>query len=193
MSDAPQAPADLAGLLAGADEATLRQLMDLLRQAWLLRRREVDERWNRSLPFGDYVADRWERAREMGFGEGSSVYDSVLVLGDVKVGAKTWIGPFVVLDGSGGGLSIGDHCSISAGVQIYTHDTVRSAVSGGAEPYEHAPTRIGNRCYLGPQAVVAKGVTIGDGAVIGANSLVLHDVPAGVKAFGTPCRVVGPA
>lgn len=193
MSDRPQAPADLAALLAGADEATLRQLMDLLRQAWLLRRREVDSKWNRSLPFGDYVGDRWERAREMGFGEGTSVYDSVLVLGDVKVGARTWIGPFVVLDGSGGGLTIGDHCSISAGVQIYTHDTVRSAVTGGKEPYQHAPTRIGNNCYLGPQAVVAKGVTIGDGAIVGANSLVLHDVPAGMKAFGTPCRVVGPA
>lgn len=190
MSDQPPVPTDLAGLLAGADEATLRQLMDLLRQAWLLRRKEVDARWNRSLPLADYVVDRWERAREMGFGEGTSVYDSVLVLGDVKVGAKTWIGPFVVLDGSGGGLVIGDHCSISAGVQIYTHDTVRAAVSGGAEPYEHAPTRIGNRCYLGPQTVVAKGVTIGEGSVVGANSLVLHDIPPGVKAFGTPCRVV---
>jgi acetyltransferase-like isoleucine patch superfamily enzyme len=190
MSDQPQPSTDLAALLAGADEATLRQLMDLLRQAWLLKRREVDAHWNRSLPFGDYVGDRWERAREMGFGEGTSVYDSVLVLGDVKVGAKTWIGPFVVLDGSGGGLVIGDHCSISAGVQIYTHDTVRSAVSGGVEPYEHAPTRIGNNCYLGPQTVVAKGVSVGDGSVIGANSLVLDDIPPGVKAFGTPCRVV---
>ena len=32
--------------------------------------------------------------------------------------------------------------------------------------------------------------TIGDGVVIGANSLVLKDVAAGSKAFGTPCRVV---
>ena len=192
MSDDRPAPEALATLLAGADEATLKQLMQLLQQVWVQRRREVDAQWKRSLPFGDYVVDRWQRAREMGFGEGTSVYDSVLVLGDVKVGAKTWIGPFVVLDGSGG-LSIGDHCSISAGVQLYTHDTVKSAISGGALPYERAPTRIGHRCYIGPQTVVAKGVTIGDGAVIGANSLVLHDVPAGMKAYGTPCRVVGPA
>lgn len=189
---APPSAEALAALIAQADEGTLTQLMELLRQAWVQRRREVDAQWKRSLPFGDYVVDRWTRAREMGFGEGTSVYDSVLVLGDVRVGAKTWIGPFVVLDGSGG-LSIGDHCSISAGVQLYTHDTVRSAITGGAAPYERAPTKIGNRCYLGPQTVVAKGVTIGDGAVIGANSLVMDDVPAGMKAFGTPCRVVGPA
>jgi len=182
----------MAELLASADEATLRQLMGLLRQAWLQRRREVDAQWKRTLPFGDYVVDRWERAKELGFGERTSMYDSVVVLGDVKVGARTWIGPFVVLDGSGG-LAIGDHCSISAGVQIYSHHTVRSAVTGGAEPYERAPTLIGDRCYIGPQTIVEKGVTIGDGAVIGANSLVNIDIPPGAKAWGTPCRIVGAA
>jgi acetyltransferase-like isoleucine patch superfamily enzyme len=153
---------------------------------------EVAARWNRTLPFGDYVVDRFEKARLLGFGEGASIYDSALVLGSVKVGEKTWIGPFTVLDGSGG-LEIGSFCSISAGVQIYTHDTVAWALSAGAREPERAPTRIGSRCYLGPNTVVAKGVTIGDGCVIGANSLVLEDVPAGSKAFGTPCRVVGPA
>lgn len=166
-------------------------LLDSLREFWFGRRREVDARFRRTLPFGDYVVDRWERARELGFGEGASIYDSVLVLGEVSVGAETWIGPFVVLDGSGG-LSIGAHCSISAGVQIYTHDSVAWAVSGGAQPIERRPTTIGDRCYLGPNVVVAKGVTIGAGCVIGACSLVLDDVPPGSKAFGTPCRVLGP-
>src|SRR5688572_8652435 len=157
---------------------------DLLRDLkgfWLERRRAVDAKFRRTLPFGDYVVDRWEKARELGFGEGASVYDSALVLGDVKVGAHTWIGPFVVLDGSGG-LSIGSHCSISAGVQIYTHDSVRWALSGGEAPYETAPTSIGNNCYIGPHTVITKGVRIGDGCLIGAHSLVLGDIPAGSKA-----------
>lgn len=167
-------------------------LLKDLKALWTMRRREIDQRHQRTLPLADYVVDRWEKARELGFGEGSSVYDSVLVLGDVKVGAKTWIGPFCVLDGSGG-LSIGSNCSISAGVQIYSHDTVDWAISGGTAGYQHASTRIGDHCYIGPQVVVAKGVTIGKGCVIGANSLVLSDIPPGMKAFGTPCRVVGPA
>jgi acetyltransferase-like isoleucine patch superfamily enzyme len=37
------------------------------------------------------------------------------------------------------------------------------------------------------------GVSIGDGSVIGANSLVLEDIPAGSRAHGNPCRVVGSA
>jgi acetyltransferase-like isoleucine patch superfamily enzyme len=167
-------------------------LLEELRGLWRARRAEVQERWRRTLPFGDYVVDRWEKARALGFGEGTSVYDGVLVLGDVRVGEGTWVGPFVVLDGSGG-LEIGSHCSISAGVQIYSHDTVAWATSGGTAPYEYAPTRVGDNCYIGPNTVIATGVTVGDGCVIGANSLVLADVPAGSKAYGTPCRVAGPA
>lgn len=161
-----------------------------LKALWLERRREVNRDFHRTLPFADYIVDRWEKASELGFGKGASIYDSVLVLGDVQVGEDTWIGPFVVLDGSGG-LKIGSNCSISAGVQIYSHDSVQWAVSGGRDAYEYGQTSIGDRCYLGPNTVVAKGVTIGDGCVIGANSLVLHDIPAGSKAYGTPCRVVG--
>ncbi len=161
-----------------------------IKSFWLLRQREVAAKFHRALPFGDYVVDRWEKARALGFGEGTSIYDSSLVLGDVKVGQNTWIGPFTVLDGSGG-LEIGSNCAISAGVQIYSHDTVSRSISGGSAPIVRAATRIGSDCYLGPNVVVAMGVSIGDKVVVGANSLVLTDIPSGSKAFGTPCRVVG--
>ena len=179
---------DIDGTLQPSERALRAQLREMLVQL----RAAVRERWNRALPFGDHVSDRWEKARFLGFGKGASIYDSSLVLGDVKVGEGTWIGPNTILDGSGG-LEIGAFCSISAGVQIYSHDTVRWALSGGKAEAERAPVRIGSRCYIGPLTVIAKGVTIGDGCVIGANSLVLHDVPAGKKAFGTPCRVMGDA
>lgn len=152
----------------------------------------IRTRWKRALPFADYIVDRWEKARFLGFGEGSSIYDSALILGEVKVGEHTWIGPFTVLDGSGG-LEIGDYCSISAGVQIYTHDTVLWAVSGGKQSPERASVRIGNRCYIGPNVVISKGVSIGDGCVIGANSLVNQDIPSGKKAWGSPARLQGEA
>lgn len=163
--------------------------LEQLKAVWLTRREEVNARFRRTLPFGDYVVDRWEKARALGFGEGASIYDSALVIGDVTVGAQTWIGPGTVLDGSGG-LSIGAYCSISAGVQIYSHDSVTWATSGGVAPIEHAATRIGDRCYIGPNTVVAKGVTIGDGCVVGAGSVVLSDLPAGSRAAGAPCRIL---
>ena len=145
----------------------------------------VTDQWILSLPFGNYIMDRWEKARELGFCEGSSFCYIALLLGDVIVGRNTWIGPFAILDGLGG-LVIGDYCSISAGVQIYTHNTVKWTVSGGLHPSEHAPVIIDNRCYIGPNAVISKSVTIGDGCVIGANSFVNTDIPEGAKAWGLP-------
>jgi acetyltransferase-like isoleucine patch superfamily enzyme len=96
-----------------------------------------------------------------------------------------------VLDGSGGGLVIGDHCSISSGVHIYTHDTVRRSVTLGHDPVEFEPTSIGHGVYIGPNSVIAKGVTIGDSAVIGALSFVNRDIPARKMAWGCPAVVSG--
>jgi len=152
---------------------------------------EVREQWNRSLPLGDLVGDRWERARRLGFGPGSSIYDSAIVFGDVEVGEETWIGPNTILDGSGGGLRIGAWCSISAGVHLYTHDTVRWALSGGRMPKGVGATTIADRSYVGPHAVVRSGVTIGTQCVIGAGSYVNADVADRTIVAGSPARVIG--
>lgn len=148
------------------------------------------EHWQRHVSFGDAITDRWERARRLGFGEGTSVYDSALVLGDVTVGRNTWIGPNTVLDGSGG-LVIGNHCSISAGTQIYSHDSVAWAVTGGEAEVDRAATRIGSNTYIGPTAIISKGVTIGNRCIVGAASLVLSDVPDNTIVHGTPARTAG--
>lgn len=169
-------------------------LVDLerLRRVLLLVEEYHRRRWRRHVSAGDGLLDRWERAARLGFGTGASVYDSALVIGDVRVGRETWIGPQAVLDGSGG-LTIGDHCSISAGVQIYTHDTIRWALSGGAVASERAATSVGSETYIGPNAIVAKGVTIGSRCIVGSGSLVLRDIPDGSVAYGTPAAVTGTA
>jgi acetyltransferase-like isoleucine patch superfamily enzyme len=149
---------------------TLRRITELYKKL----RASKKAKFARSVSFGDYFTDRLERAAFEGFGEGSSVYDNVLILGNVKVGRHTWVGPNVILDGRGG-LSIGDYVSISAGVQIYTHDTVNWSISLGQAPMDLKPTCIGNGVYIGPGTVVQMGVNIGDRAVIGALSFVNRD------------------
>lgn len=54
------------------------------------------------------------------------------------------------------------------------------------------PVRIGNDCWFGANVVVCPGVTIGDGCVIGAGSVVTRDVPPLSFAAGNPCRVIRP-
>src|SRR5262245_48286319 len=153
-------------------------------------RGEVQRLWDRDLPLDELISDRWLRAQRLGFGEGSSIYAISYVYGDVQVGSNVWIGPYTILDGTGG-LSIGDWCSVSAGVQIFSHDTVARAVSGGRAEPSRAPVSIGERTYIGSQTVVAKGVQIGAGSVIGAGSFVHRSIPAGSYAVGRPCRVIG--
>jgi acetyltransferase-like isoleucine patch superfamily enzyme len=167
-------------------EALSRSLIELRSKL----RDGVRQHWRRDLPFEEMLFDRWERAQSLGFGEGASIYHNSYVYGDVKVGRNTWIGPNTLLDGTGG-LEIGDYCSISAGVHIYTHDSVKWALSGGRAKYEHAPVRIGNCCYIGPQTIISKGVKVGDHCLIGANSLVTSDQDDYSIAAGSPCKVIG--
>ena len=168
----------------------LRPLHDHLHQLHDHLAASTREAWSRDLPFEELLFDRWQRARTLGFGEDASIYQSSYVFGDVQVGAHTWIGPFTLLDGSGG-LTIGSYCSISAGVHIYTHNTVKWAVSGGRAPYERRAVRIGNCCFLGPHSVIRDGVTLGDHVVVGAHSFVNKDVPARSIVAGAPARVIG--
>ena len=90
-----------------------------------------------------------------------------MILGPVSVGRSTWVGPYTLLDGSGGGISIGGFCSISAGVHLYTHDTVLWSLSLGTAERTLGPVSIGDGCHIGAQSVVAPGVTIGDRCVVG--------------------------
>ena len=161
-----------------------------LRELYKALRTEMKRKWNRDLPLEELLFDRWERAQQLGFGEGTSIYHNSYVYGDVKVGKNTWIGPFTILDGSGG-LEIGSNCSVSSGVQIYSHDTVMWALSEGKAEYERRPVRIGDCCYIGSQTVITKGVAIGSYTVIGALSLVNKDIPDNSIVMGVPARIVG--
>lgn len=164
--------------------------LEALRELYARSAAELRRRWDRDLPLGELVSDRWERARRLGFGEGASIYESSYVYGDVRVGPDTWIGPFTLLDGTGG-LEIGRSCSISAGVHIYTHDTVRWALSGGVHEAERSPVRIGDCCFVGSQTVIVRGVSVGEHSLIGAQSFVDRDVAPFTIAVGAPARPVG--
>ena len=167
----------------------LKRVLDDLRELHRALGDDIRRRWRRALPLEEELFDRWERARSLGFGAGASIYQQSYVYGDVQVGEHTWIGPATILDGTGG-LTIGDHCSFSAGVQIYTHDTVKWALTGGKAAYEYAPVHIGRCCHIGASAIIVKGVTIGPHSVIGASAFVNRDVPAYSVAVGVPARVI---
>jgi len=155
------------------------------------RRSETKKKWNRVLPFNELISDRWEKAQFLNGLSGSSVYDSSYVFGKVSIGKNTWIGPYTILDGSGGKLSIGEFCSISSGVQIYTHNTVKWALTKGKSDFEKKSVRIGDCCYIGPNSIIGMGSSIGKCSVIGSLSFVNSKIPPYSIAFGSPAKIVG--
>lgn len=166
------------------DKAEIEQLYTALRK-------ETKQKWNRVLPIGELVVNRWEKAECLGFGEGSSIYDSSIVMGNVCVGSNTWIGPNTLLDGTGGSLEIGSYCDISAGVQIYTHDSVKRCLSGGKMELEKGDVVIGDNCYIAPMSIISKGVTIGKNSVVAAHSLVNRSFGDFSVIAGVPAKQIG--
>lgn len=103
----------------------------------------------------------------------------------LSIPTRTRIGPGFYIGHYGGivvnpDAVIGRNCNISHLVTIGQSN--RGARAG-------VPT-IGDDVYIGPGAKIIGRITIGDGAAIGANAVVLEDVPAGGVAVGVPARVV---
>ncbi len=154
-------------------------------------RKRLKAKFNRHVPTGTLLHDRWDLARDLGFGEGTSVYDECLVLGDVKVGRHCWIGPYTVLDGLHAELKVGDHVDIGTSAQIYTHNTIERALTGHRAPMFAKATTIGNCCFIAPQATIAPGSVIGDHSFVTAGSFVQGVFPPYSYIAGTPAKLVG--
>jgi len=170
------------------------ELDSLHEKLWALYKKlrsEKQKQWDRTLPFSELLFDRWEKAKFLNTKNGSNIYDSSYVFGDVSIGKNSWIGPNTILDGSGGKLTIGNFCSISSGVQIYTHNSVKWALTGGKSNYEKGKVRIGDQCYIGPNSIITMNSKIGKCSVIGTSSLVDSNIPPNSIAFGTPAKIVG--
>lgn len=90
------------------------------------------------------------------------------------------------------GIFIGSRTSIGEYVSIrdYDHRWNNPEISIQDQGYVGGRIQIGRDCWLGRSVFVKGGVTIGDGSIIGANSVVTRDVPAMSIAVGVPARVI---
>lgn len=154
-------------------------------------RKDTKEKWDRTLPFNELLFDRWEKAKFVGAKKDASIYDNSYIFGDVIIGKNTWIGPYTILDGSGGTIKIGKFCSISSGVQIYSHNSVNWSLTGGKVGLPKKGVSIGDNCYVGPYSVISMGSKIGKNCVIGSFSLIKSEIPPNSIAFGNPAKIVG--
>jgi acetyltransferase-like isoleucine patch superfamily enzyme len=111
--------------------------------------------------------------------------------------AKLEIGDFVFLGTSteidvAERVTIGAHTLIAPAVFISDHDhNIARDQRIAAQGVRRAPVTIGEDVWLGTKSVILPGVTIGDGAVIGAGAVVTKDVEPYAIVAGVPARVIG--
>ncbi|HQQ63976.1 MAG TPA: sugar O-acetyltransferase [Pseudomonadales bacterium] len=89
-------------------------------------------------------------------------------------------------------IRIGHRVLLGPSVHLYTTTHPVDASERATGKQLVAPIVIGDDCWIGGNAVIMPGVTIGMGTVIGAGSVVTASMPAGVVAYGNPCRVIRP-
>jgi len=113
------------------------------------------------------------------------VYAASRIITGVDIHPAARIEPGVVID-HGMGTVIGSTAGIGSGTIIYHGVTLgaRRIESGKRHP------DIGRNVFIGSGAKVLGAVKVGDGARIGANAVVLNDVPAGAVAVGVPARIL---
>ena len=114
--------------------------------------------------------------------------------GRITVAARTWIGQYNNLRACAtGDIHIGEDCLISQFCTLVTagHGKTRGVLIREQPPSERGTIIIGSDVWLGAGVTVMPGVCIGDGAIVGANSVVTRDVPAGEIWVGSPARSIG--
>ncbi len=85
-------------------------------------------------------------------------------------------------------VRIGDHCAIASGCRFVDHNHGITGDTLDETPGEEQDIVIGHHVWLGANVVVLKGLTIGNGAVVGAGSVVTKSIPSGEIWAGIPAR-----
>ena len=150
-------------------------------------------------------------ASDVVIGPGVRIFQPDLVnLYGCTIGADTKVGAFVEIQKNANigerckisshtficeGVVIEDECFVGHGV-MFTNDVYPRAVNEDGSPQTEShwkviKTIVKKRASIGSNATILAGITIGEGALIGAGSVVTHDVPSFAIVAGVPARVIG--
>jgi virginiamycin A acetyltransferase len=132
-----------------------------------------------------------------------SLINKVLFDGKISIGSNTTInGPGTEFYSIHHPIRIGNFCSIARGTAIQEHNHDAECITTyfikyrifnekyGTDAVSKGPVTIGNDVWIGTQSTILTGVTIGNGAIVAANSVVSKDVPPYAIVGGTPAKVL---
>lgn len=111
--------------------------------------------------------------------------------GFIKIGNRSWLSPYTLIYGNGG-VTIGSDVLLAPRVSINTvghsFDILDEPIN--SQKLTLAPVKIENNVWIGLGATVLQGVTVGEGAIVAAGSVVNKDVPKNSVVAGIPAKVI---
>ncbi|MBL8922276.1 MAG: acyltransferase [Myxococcaceae bacterium] len=130
--------------------------------------------------------------RPIRIGARSTVAAHAFLHGPLSIGADVSINARASLDGGAVGITIGDGCRIASGATLYAFDhQVAPDRLIREQPVTSRGITLGIDVWVGANAGITDGVTVGDHAVIGMGAVVTSAVPAWAIVGGVPARVIG--
>jgi acetyltransferase-like isoleucine patch superfamily enzyme len=166
-------------------------------QAW---QREVRERLMEcetiQIAEGCFIAPEarlfGEPGRGIVIGPGCAVAAEVFMHGPITLGRDVSVNARATLDGGARGIHIGDGTRIASGASLYAFDHgLDPERPVRAQPVTSQGIRIGQDVWIGANAGITDGVSIGDHAVVAMGAVVTRDVPDWAMVGGVPARVIG--
>lgn len=133
--------------------------------------------------------------------ESTNVWQFCVIFPEAKIGENCNICAHVLIEND---VVVGNNVTVKSGVQLWDGVLVEDNVFIGPNvtftndlyprskqhPVEYAKTILKQGCSIGANSTIVCGVTIGEKAMIGAGSVVTHDIPAGELWFGNPAKFV---
>ena len=110
---------------------------------------------------------------------------------NLTIGKGSIVGDNCILDARQGGIILGENVNISSNVSFYTDSHDYNDPLFKASVTKVGGIRVGNRAWIGPNAIVLHGVEIGEGAVVAAGAVVTKNVLPYTIVGGVPAKVIG--
>lgn len=146
-----------------------------------------------------FLNKRIVRRRTLNYFRNKNIHPTV-ILGDVvmdknvSIGEGTYINSGQLFAGEKSEVQIGRYCAIGYNVHIKarSHDPGKPTRSGPNDIHDRkeADIVIGDHCWIGDNVFIGPGIHVGNHCIVGANSVVTHDVPSYAVVGGVPARVI---